>query len=123
MGGRGWSTLPCAVPIGPWGCRLAGSSARRGSSQSSSCPLLSFLVVAARARVDVVDYVDEATAVMLAHEQPGAGRPGSCSGRGSRCAAPGRARLERLLALAHGEYFLANSLSAWIRIAPTVLVQ
>lgn len=37
---------------------------------ASSCQLLSFLAVAARARLDVVGYLDEATAVMPAEHVP-----------------------------------------------------
>lgn len=88
---------------------------------ASSCQLLSFLAVAARARIDVVDYVDAATALMPEGERPVriteiVLRP-RITLRG-----PGEAKVERLVALAHKECYIANTVSAPIRVEPTVEV-
>src|SRR5918996_6649026 len=37
---------------------------------ASSCQLLEFLAICARARIDVVSYIDEAEAVMLPDDEP-----------------------------------------------------
>lgn len=86
---------------------------------ASSCQLLSFLAIAARARLDVVDYVDRATAVMPEDQPPTriteiVLRP-HITLRG-----PGSAKIQRLVDLAHKECFIANSISAPIRIEPSV---
>lgn len=88
---------------------------------ASSCQLLSFLAVAARARVDVVSYRDDAQAEMPEHA--GAGplwverivlRPRI----GVRGATPSDDRLRRLVDLAHRECFIAGSLRSEIRVEP-----
>lgn len=89
---------------------------------ASSCQLLSFLAVAARARVDVVDYVDTATAVMPEGERPVriteiVLRP-RITVRG-----PGQAKVDRLVGLAHKECYIANTVSAPIRVEPTIEVR
>jgi organic hydroperoxide reductase OsmC/OhrA len=89
---------------------------------ASSCQLLSFLAVAARARVDVVDYRDEALGEMP--ERPGptpswveriVRRP-TYAVRGER---PPEDRLRRLVDLAHRECFVARSLRTTIEVEPT----
>ncbi|MBS1847147.1 MAG: OsmC family protein [Actinobacteria bacterium] len=99
---------------------------------ASSCQLLSFLAVAARARIDVVDYRDDATAVMPEDDPPmritrvelrptitlrlGRGDGDGGGGDGPR---PSRARLDHLVDVAHRECFIANSLTGEIVIDPT----
>ncbi|WP_327152701.1 OsmC family protein [Nostocoides japonicum] len=89
---------------------------------ASSCQLLSFLAVAARARLDVVGYVDEASAVMPEDERPMriteiVLRPRiRLRGRGSE-------KVPRLVRIAHEECFIANSLAVDVRIEPTVDVE
>lgn len=83
---------------------------------ASSCQLLSFLAVAARARLDVLDYVDDAEGLM-----PGDSKPMSVTEialRPTITLAPGSRldRLERLVELAHQECFIANSLRSRITI-------
>lgn len=90
---------------------------------ASSCQLLSFLAVAARARLDVTAYRDEAEAVMPEDDPPvritridlrphvvladtGASRP-----------AP--ERLRHLTEVAHRECFIANSLASEVTVSPT----
>lgn len=89
---------------------------------ASSCQLLSFLAVAARARLDVLDYTDDATGVM-----PEGGptmsvtsirlRPRIVLAAGSRTD-----RIERLVGLAHRECFIANSLLSRIVVDAEVYV-
>jgi organic hydroperoxide reductase OsmC/OhrA len=93
---------------------------------ASSCQLLAFLAVAARARVDVVDYRDEATGEM---PEPSAAGPSNrmwverialrptITVRGTTS----EDRLRRLVDLAHRECFIAGSLRSEITVQPTVL--
>lgn len=89
---------------------------------ASSCQLLSFLAVAARARLDVVAYADEAMAVMPADDLPvrithielhpqvtlaDTDRP-----------RPTVERLAHLTEVAHRECFIANSLRSQVTVAP-----
>lgn len=86
---------------------------------ASSCQLLSFLAVAARARIDVVDYQDDASGVMPEEPQPMRItrielRP-SITVRGDAT----EARLTHLCEVAHHECFIANSLTTEITVTPT----
>lgn len=95
-----------------------GDPAHRNPEQlvvlaASSCQLLAFLAVAARARIDVVGYEDEATAEMPEGDAPVrltqiVLRPvitvRSVDGR------PTAERVRRLAAVAHRECYIANSL-------------
>ncbi len=90
---------------------------------ASSCQLLSFLAVAARARLDVLDYTDEATGVM-----PEGGPVMSVTSirlRPRIVLAPGSRtdRIERLLTLAHQECFIANSLLSRIVVDAEVYLE
>jgi organic hydroperoxide reductase OsmC/OhrA len=112
---------------------LSGDQAFRGDATrlnpeqllvlaASSCQLLSFLAVAARARVDVVAYEDDAVG-----ETPDQPRPRrvariilrpriTISGE-----MPRGTRLLHLVEVAHRECFIANSISSEIEIQPTFL--
>jgi organic hydroperoxide reductase OsmC/OhrA len=86
---------------------------------ASSCQLLSFLAVCARARVDVVSYEDEAIGEMPDGRYPWVERivlhP--------RVTYRGEAKEERvlhLLELAHRECYIANSLRTEITMEPTL---
>lgn len=93
---------------------------------ASSCQLLAFLAVAARARVDVVAYRDDATAEMPEPEDGGpsarmwveriALRP-TITVRGTTS----DDRLRRLVDLAHRECFIAGSLRSEITVEPTIV--
>jgi organic hydroperoxide reductase OsmC/OhrA len=89
---------------------------------ASSCQLLSFLAVAARARLDVVGYADEATAEMPEDDPPvrivridlhpqivlaDTDRP-----------RPAPERLAHLVEVAHRECFIANSLRSEVVVHP-----
>lgn len=88
---------------------------------ASSCQMLSFLAVAARARLDVVDYRDEAVG-----EMPEGNRPMSVTRIVLRpqitlgSPAP-RAKVERLVEVAHRECFIASSVTSEIVLEPTLL--
>jgi organic hydroperoxide reductase OsmC/OhrA len=87
---------------------------------ASSCQMLWFLHLAAKARVDVVAYDDEAEALMPEDEEPVriteiTLRPritvnGDCT----------EERVRKLVDQAHGYCFIANSLNSAMRIEPTV---
>jgi len=88
---------------------------------AASCQLLSFLAVAARARVEVVSYRDDAVAVMPEDDKPVrisaiTLRP-TIVVRGD----PSDDRILHLVEVAHRECFIANSLSSEITIEPEII--
>ncbi|MEO8850432.1 MAG: OsmC family protein [Allobranchiibius sp.] len=90
---------------------------------ASSCQLLSFLAVAARARLDVVGYTDNAVGVMTEGDGPMwveriALRPRIELAPGSR-----NGNLERLLRIAHEECFIARSIRSGMTIEATIVVE
>ena len=90
---------------------------------ASSCQLLSFLAVAARARLDVVGYTDSASAVMPEDDHPVrvtaiALHPVVTFADTGR-ARPSRERLVHLTEVAHRECFVANSLRTEVVVHPT----
>jgi organic hydroperoxide reductase OsmC/OhrA len=87
---------------------------------ASSCQLLSFLAVAARARIDVVEYDDHAEAVMP--DEPRPRRITSIILR-PRIVVRGDAsdeRVRHLVDVAHRECFIANTLNAAMHIEPAI---
>lgn len=112
---------------------LSGDPAFRGDVQhlnpeqllvlaASSCQLLSFLAVAARARLDVTDYRDDAEGVMPEDDPPLritriVLRP-VITVRG----AVKESRLAHLCEVAHRECFIANSVSSEIVVEPTFTI-
>lgn len=89
---------------------------------ASSCQLLSFLAVAARARIDVRSYDDEATAEMPEADRPA--RLTTITLRPRVVVGPGPTveRVEHLLDVAHRECFIANSLRTEITLDPDVAI-
>jgi organic hydroperoxide reductase OsmC/OhrA len=94
---------------------------------ASSCQLLSFLAVAARARLDVVDYRDDAYGVM-----PEAGDQWVTeivlSPRIVVVAAPDgppvtAARVEHLCEVAHRQCYIAASLRSEVRVEPEITIR
>ncbi len=89
---------------------------------AASCQLLSFLAVAARARIDAVGYADEAQGVMPEGSSPtGLTRitlQPHITVRGVQAAGSIRGRLERLVEIAHNECYIANSLKTQVHIDP-----
>jgi len=87
---------------------------------ASSCQMLSFLAVAARARINVIAYEDDAEGEMPQDDRPmritrSVLRP-QITIRGE---APDDARLAQLVETAHRHCFIANSLTTAIAIEPT----
>jgi organic hydroperoxide reductase OsmC/OhrA len=89
---------------------------------AASCQLLSFLAVAARARINVLDYEDEAIGVMPEGVAPM--RITSISLRPTiRVAAgPSADRVRHLVEVAHRECYVANSLRTDIDVIPEVTI-
>lgn len=86
---------------------------------AASCQLLSFLAVAARGRIDVRRYIDEASAVMV--EEGAGGRITAITLRPRITLKPGPEleRLHRLVQLAHDQCYIANSLACPVTVDPT----
>jgi organic hydroperoxide reductase OsmC/OhrA len=87
---------------------------------ASSCQMLVFLHLAAKARIDVVEYTDEATGLMPLDEEPV--RIAEITLR-PRIVVAGDASEERVVKLAelgHRHCFIANSLNSEIRLEPVI---
>jgi organic hydroperoxide reductase OsmC/OhrA len=87
---------------------------------ASSCQLLSFLAVAARARIDVRQYSDDAEGQMPEDDRPMrivriVLRPRIVVARG-----PDEARVRELAEVAHRHCFVANSLTTEIDVEPRI---
>lgn len=92
---------------------------------ASSCQLLSFLAVAARARLDVVAYEDHAEAEMPEDDRPVRIktirlRPRITLAKSTAGTQASEARVHQLVELAHRECFIANSLKSDVLVEPTV---
>ena len=90
---------------------------------ASSCQMLWFLHLAAKARVDVVAYDDHATALMPESEEPV--RLTEITLR-PRIVVAGEAREERvrkLVSSAHDHCYIANSLNSQMNIEPSIEVR
>jgi organic hydroperoxide reductase OsmC/OhrA len=87
---------------------------------ASSCQLLSFLAVAARARVDVLSYSDQAEALMPEDDLPVritriTLRPQIVVAKGTDIA-----KVTRLVDLAHRECYIANTVSSEMLLEPVI---
>lgn len=94
---------------------------------ASSCQLLSFLAVAARARLDVTGYTDDAEAVMPEDDPPlritrVTLRPRVTIASDGRAAEDLVGRVTHLLEVAHRECFVARSLACEVMLEPVVHV-
>lgn len=87
---------------------------------ASSCQLLSFLAVAARARIDVRSYEDEAEALMPEDDRPVRITAITLRPEVTVVAGPTVERVTHLLEVAHRECFIANSLRTEITLEPAV---
>ena len=87
---------------------------------ASSCQLLSFLAIAARSRIDVVAYEDEAEAIMPEDQKPL--RITQITLRPRIVVAPGvdLDRVRRLVGKAHEACFIANTLNAEVVLEPVI---
>lgn len=89
---------------------------------ASSCQLLSFLAIAAVAGVDVLEYADDAVAVMPEGELPM--RITRITPRPRITVGPGAdlARVERLVHKGHESCYVANSLRSEVLVMPTITI-
>ena len=90
---------------------------------ASSCQLLEFLALAAKARIDVLEYGDDAEGTMDESDEPAriqriVLRPRITVGPG-----PSEERVLRLVHLAHDYCYVANSLRTEIEIEPEIEVR
>ena len=90
---------------------------------ASSCQLLSFLAIAARARVQVLEYDDHAEAEMPEDNKPMRLtklilRPRIVVGPGVK-----EERILKLTEMAHKQCYISNSLSTEILVEPTVEIR
>jgi organic hydroperoxide reductase OsmC/OhrA len=87
---------------------------------ASSCQLLEFLALAARSRIDVLAYDDDAEAVMPEDARPM--RITRISLRPRIVVGPGadRTRVARLVERAHEHCYVANTLNAAIDVEPEI---
>ena len=86
---------------------------------ASSCQLLSFLAVAARARIDVIAYTDHAEAVMPEDDLPVRITIITLRPQIQLRGVVGEDRLRHLCEVAHRECYIANTLTADVRVEPT----
>jgi organic hydroperoxide reductase OsmC/OhrA len=87
---------------------------------ASSCQMLSFLHVAAKARIDVVAYEDEATGVMPLDDEPLRITEITLRPRITVAGDASEERVRKLVQTAHDHCFIANSLNSAMSIEPSV---
>jgi organic hydroperoxide reductase OsmC/OhrA len=120
-----------ALPPSAEGLTVSADPAFRGDPEqtnpeqlllaaASSCQLLSFLAVAARARVDVLSYSDQAEALMPEDDLPV--RITRITLRPQIMVAQGTdiAKVTRLVDLAHRECYIANTVSSEMLLEPVI---
>lgn len=90
---------------------------------ASSCQLLSFLAIAARSRVDVLTYEDDAEAVMPEDAEPMRITRIVLRPRIVVAAGADTDRVRRIVDRAHQSCFIANTLKAEMDIEPSVEVR
>lgn len=121
-----------AAPPAEAGLTLSSDPAFRGDPRhlnpeqlvvlaASSCQLLSFLAVAARARLDVVAYDDDAEGVMPEDDPPARLTRIVLRPTIHLAGQPSEARVRHLVEVAHRECFIANSLRTEIVVEPTIV--
>ena len=87
---------------------------------ASSCQMLWFLHLAAKTRIDVVEYVDEATGVMPEDDEPLRITEITLRPRITVAGDASEERVRKLVHTAHEHCFIANSLNSAISIEPSV---
>jgi organic hydroperoxide reductase OsmC/OhrA len=87
---------------------------------ASSCQMLWFLHLAAKARIDVVAYDDDALVLMPADEEPVRITEVTLRPRIAVTGDASEERVRKLVDTAHGYCFIANSLNCSMSIEPTV---
>ena len=87
---------------------------------ASSCQMLSFLHVAAKARIDVVAYEDEATGVMPEDAEPLRITEITLRPRITVAGDASEERIRKLVHSAHEHCYIANSLTSEVSVEPSV---
>jgi organic hydroperoxide reductase OsmC/OhrA len=87
---------------------------------ASSCQMLMFLHLAAKARIDVVEYEDEATGLMPLDNEPAWITEITLRPRIVIAGEAGEERVRKLLDTAHEYCFIANSLKSEMAIEPRI---
>jgi organic hydroperoxide reductase OsmC/OhrA len=111
--------------------RMSSDPAFRGDGQllnpeqllvasASSCQLLEFLTLAAKARVDVLEYDDEAEGTMDESDEPARIQRIVLRPRIRVAPGPPREKVERLVRLAHDYCYVANSLRSEIVVEAVI---
>jgi organic hydroperoxide reductase OsmC/OhrA len=133
--GAGWKDYSRehsgTAPPAEQGLRLSSEPAFRGDPAllnpeqlqviaASSCQLLSFLAIAARARIDVVGYEDAAEGFMPEDESPMWITKIVLRPRIRVAGEVDEARLRHYVELAHEQCFIANSLRTQIVVEPEI---
>lgn len=90
---------------------------------AASCQMLSFLAIAARARLDVVEYEDRAEAYMPEDDKPVCITRIVLKPRIVLAGAVDAAHVRRLVDQAHHTCFIANSLKSIIEITPDIVIR
>jgi organic hydroperoxide reductase OsmC/OhrA len=89
---------------------------------ASSCQMLWFLHLAAKARIDVVEYEDSATALMPTDQEPVRITEIALRPRIVVAGDASEERVRKLADMAHEHCFVANSLNSEMTLQPTVEV-
>ena len=89
---------------------------------ASSCQLLSFLAIAARARVEILEYEDDAEAEMPESDLPVRITTIRLKPRIVVPAGVNEARVRQLVEQAHHECYIANSLKTNVTVEPVIEV-
>ena len=87
---------------------------------ASSCQLLSFLAIAARSRVDVLSYDDDADAIMPEDQEPMRITQITLRPRITVAAGSDLDRVARMVERGHAGCFVANTLNAEMVIEPVI---
>jgi organic hydroperoxide reductase OsmC/OhrA len=83
---------------------------------ASACQLLEFLAIASKARIDVLEYSDEAEGTMDESDEPARIQRIVLRPRIRVAEGPSREKVERLVRLAHEYCYVANSLRSEIEV-------
>lgn len=90
---------------------------------AASCQMLSFLAIAARKRMDVVDYEDRAEGFMPEDDKPVRITRILLRPRITVKGGVDREAVEKMVELAHQQCFIANTLKSDIQIQPEIVIQ
>jgi organic hydroperoxide reductase OsmC/OhrA len=90
---------------------------------ASSCQMLWFLHLAAKARIDVVEYVDDAVALMPTDAEPVRITEIDLRPRIVVASEASEERVIKLAHLAHEHCFVANTLNSQMTLSPTIEVR